>query len=361
MPSTRFLIFWTAMITLGWDCRADDFSTQGRFVARLSTSITLVQDGKPFRDAIDTLAERAGVNVWLDRKVDPTSPVSLGALGPTVSAAFRQLAESRDCVMMPVAGVVLIGRAAWVDATSTTLFSIRTNRQSSALADIDWPKLTTPQMALVRTVGDANAKVSPPLAHDLWPAVRWKNIDRRVAVSLILAQFDLRPASSDSISSLRSQPASATGNVKRRYFGVPKELIEDALRKADRDVEIRTRNGWVDATGSAASHRAATNAMLAKLVPDQPDPMSDDRPFSLKPTKTAAGNLFQTFAQSSNRKLVIEPDAVAACKQVIEFEADNQTIAEMVKQVAQTAGVNARLEADQIVITAKAGAPGTGQ
>ncbi len=58
---------------------------------------------------------------------------------------------------------------------------------------------------------------------------------------------------------------------------------------------------------------------------------------------------------------MIEPDAVAACKQVIKFEADNQTIAEMVKQVAQTAGVNARLEADQIVITAKVDAPETGQ
>ena len=78
---------------------------QDELFARLVAPKYTVVDGKSFRGALNSIAEHAQVNLWLDRLVDPTASVAMGAIGPTPFAAIQKLADSRGCVVMPVANV----------------------------------------------------------------------------------------------------------------------------------------------------------------------------------------------------------------------------------------------------------------
>ncbi len=332
---------------------ADDFSSRDPFFAALTTPMTSIQDGKPFREALLAIADQVELNLWLDRKVDPTAPVAAGPVGPTVSAAIEELAARRNCVVMPVANVMLVGRPQWVDATAASLLSLQVDGNAAAVADISWDMLTTPESALKIAVNDESARVTPPLPHDLWPANHWKQIDRRVAVTLVLAQFDRRPVSSESLSDLASVPASTTGTFSRRYWtGSQSTAIRAAMQKVDRNSRFRVRDDWLEASGGASAHRAAVGAMLAKRnVAAMPDPDHDKRIFSLKPTRSSAENLLRQFAETAGRKCVIHPDAIQACKGIVTIEAKDNTLVQLIEKAAKAAGVVATWQGDTILVT----------
>ena len=78
----------TALVLAATTGRAEDVSPQDPLFARLATPMKSIQDGKPFREALESIADSVELNLWLDRRVDPTAPVTAGPLRPTVSAAI---------------------------------------------------------------------------------------------------------------------------------------------------------------------------------------------------------------------------------------------------------------------------------
>ena len=119
-----WLIF--AIVTFPSVAKSDNFSQRDPFFAKLAAPMTSVVDGKSFRDAIQGIADQAELNLCLDRRVDPTTPVNLGEPAqPTVYAAIEKVAAQRDCVVMPVAGVLLVGREEWVDRTAASFSWLR--------------------------------------------------------------------------------------------------------------------------------------------------------------------------------------------------------------------------------------------
>lgn len=331
---------------------ADDFSPRNPLFARLATPMKSIQNGKPFREALESIAGQVELNLWLDRRVDPTAPVTAGPVTPTVSAAIEKIAAERGCVMMAVRNVVLVGRPAWVDATAATLLSIDDAENRPHTSTVSWEALSTPQEAISAASRATSSEVSPPLPHDLWPAVQWRQIDRRVAIALVLAQFDLRPQAMPSVGTIRCKPATAEGKFSRRYSaGKDNPSIRSAIENADRKAVIRAEAGWLQVTASASAHRAATTAMLAsesKRVKPAADQDTDT--FSLKPTRATAGDLLSSFAKTAGRKCLIDPAAAKACSQMVTIEADNQTLRQLIDRVAEEAGVSANWRQDDIVI-----------
>lgn len=329
---------------------ADDLSHQDRFFAQLAAQMTSIVDGKPFREGLQRIADQAGLNLWLDRGVDPTAPIeAAGPVGPTVYAAITKLAEQRGCVVLPVANVVLVGRPDRVDeAAASILQAVETGKPQPA--DVRWNSLTTPEEALAQAAGVSVAS-STPLPHDLWPATQWNQIDRRVAVTLVLAQFGLRAESTRNLQSLPTVKAVAAGRFKRRYSrGKSDAAVRQALRETDRNSVTRSRKDWLEATASIEAHRAATNAMLTQFAPaGGPDPNKDK--FSLKKLSTTAENALTQLAATARRACVIEPAASERCKTMITVEGVDVTLHSLVEMVAKQAGVKAKWTEEAIVIS----------
>ncbi|MCG8653522.1 MAG: hypothetical protein MI861_27035 [Pirellulales bacterium] len=341
-------------VAMAFPAAADDFSTRDRFFAKLSTSMTSIQDGKPFRDALMSLAAQVELNLWLDRKVDPTIPVSVGPAGPTVSQAIAKIAAQQDCVVMPIANVMLVGRPAWVDATAAALLAAEQQDTPRAVADVRWQKLATPLESLQAATNQSDVRIEPALPHDLWPAVEWKQIDRRVAVVLILSQFERQPRSLRSLARLQSQPMVSSGRVERRYsVGSLSKELRQTMQKVDRGSRFQVDGGWLEASGTMEAHRAAVAALLARQAKQAvPAAGNDQRRFSLKqPLQTSAENALRQLAQTANLKCVILPEAMEACRQRITVKADNNTLKELIEKVAGAAGVTATWKEDHIEIS----------
>jgi hypothetical protein len=266
---------------------------------------------------------------------------------------MEKVAAERDCVMMAVGNVVLVGRPVWVDRTATSLGSIANASGRQDTATVSWDALSTPQEAIAAATGSTSRVVSPPLPHDLWPAVHWRQIDRRIAIALVLAQFDLCAQPSASSRPIRCLAATSEGKFLRRYLAEQADAsVRGAIQRCDPHAAIRATGDWLEVTTTAAAHRAATTMILAEQAKavslDQPE---DTRTFSLNPTRATAGELLRSFAETAGRKCVIDPAAAEACGKMVTIEAENQTLRQLIERVANLAGVAASWQQDDIVIT----------
>jgi len=327
---------------------------QGTFFQRLAAPRSAVVDGQPFRHALESITAASGVNLWLDRCVDPTTPVSAGPLGPTTISVLKKLASSRDCTLMPIAGVVLVGRAEWVDHTAAALAVLELDADREfAVTDVAWADLTTPTEALQIAAG-SEVDLEPPLPHDLWPAVDWRHIDRRVAVTLILAQFDRRPRATGSLARLTTTRDPIRGAIRRRYeLPTGTTVFSEAFSSAGRGTKVLDADREVIATGPIAAHRVAITAWLdaAAESPKGNHADPDQSTYTIQRLETSAANALQQLAALAGRQCHIEPAAAEACRRRIALQGKDLTLRELTQKVAKAAGVTVRWQEDAILVS----------
>lgn len=315
---------------------ADDFTSQDRFFAILASPMNSLVDGKSFRGAIQGIADQTQLNICIDRRVDPTAPVDVGPVGPSVYAAIAKIAASRDCVVMPVAGVLLVGREEWVDATTDTLLALPTTRVRGAAAEVRWEDLTSASDALQQAAG-TKVGLDKPIPYDLWPRTNWKPVSRAVAVSLVLAQFDLKAQSTTSFERLELIPATRKPSSMRRYAKEMEEAVRRAMISVDPKSRVRSSAQWCIATGTAKAHRNAVERILAEAKPDLPDPNQET--FTVKRVETNAFNVLNQLAQTAGRNCVIDDNARKACETIVVLEGTDQTLSQLAKMIARQAGL----------------------
>ncbi|TWU51612.1 hypothetical protein [Rubripirellula reticaptiva] len=360
--------------------RASELSLRDPSAARLAAPMQGIVDGLKRRDALVRLASGADVNLWVCRSVDPSVTIKTGPVGPTTFAAIQQIAKAANCEVQYVAGVVIIGPADWVDAVTIDLVQAanKTARQTPELADIRWPRLSTPTEALAATIfsNENKSKQSPPtnsdttLPHDLWPAAEWKQIDRSVAEALVRHQFFsvelgksvTETTNTNSDNRAPHPKAKMSERFRRRYESPDLASIRRAVMASDPAARIRPADGGLEVHALATAHRIATQAMLATApaidangrAANQPDAAgaTDEPRFSLKST-TSARNALTQLCQAANRTCVIQADAASTCERIITIEAVDQTLKELIDTIANMAGVTATWEAKQIVFRAK--------
>ncbi|TWU60027.1 hypothetical protein Poly51_03010 [Rubripirellula tenax] len=310
-------------------------SIQDPIAARLSAPMTAIVDGLPLRAAIDRLTGPAQVNVCLSRDVDPTTPIQLGPVGPTSFAAIRQVAQSVGCEVDFVAGVVVIGKATWIDGVASRLSALPTaspnagRNKKTDFRDIGWDRLATPTEAIALASGETSTN---ELIHDLWPETRWIRIDRSVAVTLVRSQIEPPPPAA---SLTRSYQSSAPGELRA------------SVESVDSRAKARMVDGNLVVQASPAAHRAAVFQLLGQPPAGRE---SNDAPYSLKST-TSARNALTQLSQAAGRTCVIEPSAADACEAIISIEEKDVTLKVLIERVAILAGVTIQWNDKTVVVT----------
>ena len=316
--------------------QAADLASTDPMLRRLVAPMNSVVDGLAFRDAINSIGDQAGLNVWLDRSVDPTETVSCGPVGPSVYLALQRLADTRNCVVMPVANVVLVGRPQWIAKSVVAIDSVvdpdSPLQDSAATVDIQWDDLTSPSEALDIAAG-SQVSIDPPLPHDLWPSIAWRRVDRRAAVAMIVAQFDRRLRQTANLQNLRTTDGTANDSVSRSYdLDESESLFRRQFLAADSDAKVRRTPGGLQATGSAEAHRKAIDSVLVAMVPQLPDP--DEATFTIKRMRTTAENAFHQLAAMAGRRCEIDASVAQACKSVVSVAGQDLTLRQLIQLVA---------------------------
>ncbi len=336
-----------------------EFRTQSEFVAKLAAPMTIVVDSAPFRVSLDRVAKTAGVNLWLDRTVDPTADVSPGSVGPSVYECFASIAACQDCVVAAADGVVLVGSQSRVDAVLLTLMSRPVTATEPSVL-VGWEDLSTPQEALRQALGPNHDLANHILlAHDLWPATTWSHITRSTAVSLVLAQMNMmlsddgrsiRPIESDVVSI--DFPYQHPGDLAP---------LRDATRLADSRARFRTGpNGAAFVTATPAGHRALRDAIIRSIgsTPTVKQKggvrerlQGDRRQFSLKLLNKPAKDVMNFLAQTAGVSLAIDASAEDAVVRLISLEVTDATLMDLIYTVAKLAKVRVVWADDEIRLT----------
>ncbi len=340
-------------------------------VQRLTADHTGLVDGREFREAVRIAAAPAGeltepINVWIDRKANPNTPVSPGPLGPTRYASLSRIAAAADCVCVPLDNCVLIGRPDWVATMLERFFSLDENRSDKKRVhrqappiDLRWPELTTPSEAMQRLrqrlAGQSLGYREPvSLPHDLWPAVSMNQISPHVMAELITGQF------------LSAEPSA---NPIRRTYGFPRQRRAFAsLAEVDPNAVVETKGVLQTVTASPAAHvwlcrqllgsadpdgdgradegRAAAGGMIERL-------RQDPRTFSMTVRNEPAGRVIETLVASMKVRCQFDASAAPGLKQRVSFTAKDQTLWALLRLIADEASLKIEAAEDSLRISAE--------
>ncbi|MEM6365585.1 MAG: hypothetical protein AAF745_14245 [Planctomycetota bacterium] len=334
---------------------ACDAPISGNSVAENSMDGNSVAGNSPRRKRSQRSPVRRILNVWLDRKVDPASPVSPGSLGPTRYQSLRKIAAEADCVCAPINGCVLIGRPEWVDGVAQQILGDQPASRAIKLSrkiSLAWPDLTTPTEALtmLRDKGVSANLLGGSLPHDLWPAQRWQTIPGGVAATLIASQF---------VTFDRDQTAQRPFQRSYRFPSLASADISDLLAivgNADPSAVINQQDDAVSLVAGAAAHRRLANHCLTAIderrTSEQAEPadtrwldklQQDKRTFSLTVENKPGGAVLVTLISQLGMKCEIDPAANQRLQQRVSFTARDETIWQLVSRVLRQSRTQLRL------------------
>lgn len=301
---------------------------------------------KPLRDALVSIAEAAQINLWLDRRVDPTVPSSSDPAAATVYQTLASVAKSAELTILPVQNVVLVGRAQWVEKTAGVVRSIETTGPRSNFA---WPDLTTPSQAVEIVRGEL-VTTQPALPHDLWPRQSFAQLSPQVADVLITSQFDLMP-SDDAFKTLA--PLTAPPRLSALYpAGKHAAALRAEVAKIDRTSSLREVNSQLMLTGSPAAHRAATDAWLRAAGAETINPIDLDKlRFSLRLENAVAEQVLTQLATTAGRTLVIDPQVAEACKKPVTLAIEDETMRTLTDKISVSLGIQVRWTDTQLLVS----------
>ncbi|MCM2372467.1 hypothetical protein [Aporhodopirellula aestuarii] len=340
-------------------------------------------------------------SIWMDRRVDPTTKVSLTVASTPAAQVMLELLRKDNLAMFPLPGVMLVGRSEWVDTAASQLAVGPTT--SRDLISVRWPTGSTAAevLALILASPDsapgdtditdlATFRLPNPhdhtralevtwLPHDIWPSGKLIHVDRSTAVSLVLAQFDLSLKRGTRLETLMSKTAPADGappisratempsGVQAWTETLPAKPFPLTYPAGDSANEIRKRLAGekprpsIRASGkqltilaTAATHRLAlaTHWIAAPAeTGGKPGATPKSAVFDLKLVNKAAGDVLRQLAAADGKKIRIEANAELGSQKRINLDGSKKTLKELAEIVAASAGLAIQWNGDEVIVS----------
>ncbi|WP_145345944.1 hypothetical protein [Rosistilla ulvae] len=339
---------------------ADDFGDQLKSVCRV------VGTQLPLRVVAQRVRETHGVNIWLDRRVDPTTIVSLSAAAGSLEATLQAIGTKSDLEIGFCDPIVIVApRGKAIDA-ATRILALRARLRSASGAastrlledhDLAWDRLTTPA-EIAQQIGQLwqTSVAAESLPHDLWDRKHLNSIDVVDALVLLAAGFDLSPSYDPQQSLFRFHPIEESVAAALDYPAakVSATMVRE-LRKIDPNVKLARKGGLVRVTGNAAVHHrirhrdgagaAKPNGGLAGIDPRM-------RRFTLRiPGMKPAASILQAVCNASGLALETSDASPDALQTPVGLEVEDQLVTEIIESICVQAGLAVRFDSTTAVVS----------
>jgi len=311
----------------------------------------------PLRDRIGQLARQQGISVFLDRRVDPRTPINLTASNVTMEQLLLQLCEQQELGFCRLGdsfyvGPKLAAQRLMIGSTSSTKAGRKTSTALLKKSASDWPDLTTPKEALNALVAEAGLELENAdlLPHDLMPSGNMPpmTLDRRLR--LLLIQFDLDYELNRNARTLvlkRASDLPTTGSV--RFSDVDLSLAEYQEIKAKAGGSRMRRNkNSVTVTGPVEELVMVRDFIVKSFKPAEP--ADGDQQFTLKVTSrrsailAAIGKQLHMPVDTS----LADPDTMA---EVVSLSVANASLQELLDQIVADSGATCVVSDGKIVVS----------
>jgi hypothetical protein len=322
----------------GSACRAQSqAAVTQQLEQRLSARVSVAWQGQELATALERLAGVQGLPLWIDRRVDPSTPVELTVTDQPLGDTINALAASHNWAVAPYFGVFYFGpretaaelltlSALARQSIAKTPLGRELGAERPAAARSRWlkaepwsaPRLSEPRELVVQIARAAGAAVVDEqlIPHDLWPARElpaMAPLDRAV---LLLSGFDLTCQVSADGKKLQIVPIQRPVQVSHTYTvgRARKSAVDVALAGMTAAKVERTGQGMT-LTSRVEDHLRLQAAIRGDRPKDSPRKAPRaSRPskpagqrFTLKIENQPAGRVIDQLARQL--QLVVEWDA----------------------------------------------------
>jgi len=199
-----------------------------RAAQQLAKSVSITWQEVPLGTALDRLAETQSLAIWRDRRVDPSTPITLSVADQPLAEVFAAIKQQAGVAATPYAGVIYVGPQQTADELATLAALARLTLENAPAASrakwlkpqaLNYPRLSEPRRLLTELASSVDAQIQneQSIPHDLWPAAKLPSmaaIDRAV---LWLAGFDLTCRLSQDGSQLEIVPIDRPIAIAKQY------------------------------------------------------------------------------------------------------------------------------------------------
>jgi hypothetical protein len=313
---------WCALVAIAVSSFASTCSAQMRSHAeqqlahRLDARISLTWQGQQVASGLERLAGAQDITMWIDRRVDPTTPIDLTVSDQSLREALAIIGNSHAWAATPYHGVLYFGPQQTAAELATLsalarqeLAGVSAERRSRWLKAEPWSvaRLSQPRELLGELARSAGARVIDDqlVPHDLLPGRSLPAISVLDRVVLLLASFDLACDISADGGQLRVVPMERPVHVTRSYTisrarspAVEAILNELPLAKVERTGPRITLSARLeDHERLQSAIRGESGEPVARPARQQPSATHGPQRFTLKIENQPVGRVIDQLAQ----------------------------------------------------------------
>ena len=198
-----FLITLVLQSTVAGRTRDELFGRESTdFWASLDNRVSLLRRKVPLRDAVQRFADANRLSVFVDRRLDPSSPVDMIAEHKTVREVLDEFAAANGWAVSYFPPVVYLGPPETTTELATSRYrqyqivqKLPPQRRRVLTTEFPraWKRLTEPRKLVSQWATQHRLAITgtEQIPHDLWDAFQLPKTDVLSALSIVLAGFDL--------------------------------------------------------------------------------------------------------------------------------------------------------------------------
>ncbi len=150
----------------------------------------------PLAPSVNRLADAFSTPLWIDRRIDPSTPITLTADEGTLASMLDRFAAASEAKAATLDRVVYLGPAKSAAALPWLAEQWRRSppRGMKRRSETTWPRLTTPRSLAEALAAEAGCQLAnaDAIPHDLWPAGGTPRLMVGDRLTLVLLGFDRR-------------------------------------------------------------------------------------------------------------------------------------------------------------------------
>jgi hypothetical protein len=175
---------------------------QVRYGSRALKTATIHWQDVPLRDAVGRIRRLFDEEVFVDRRLDPNTRITLDATATGAGQAVAEIAAKHGWGSSRVGDVTYLGptnaarylsRAVSARNADVAKLPPRERREFEPERKLDWPRLAEPRELVAKVIESANWRVESAelIPHDLWATGQLSDLTLTERLTLLLIGFDL--------------------------------------------------------------------------------------------------------------------------------------------------------------------------
>jgi hypothetical protein len=333
------------------------------FQQALAQNLGVAWAGIPLRSALESLAERQGIAIVLDRRVDPDQPLEFEARDQALAAILRQLAARLKMGVAIVDSTVYLGppetakrlaTVAIINHEAGQKLPAEARRRLASLPEVATEALATPRELVEEWGRQTGVQLQglEQIPHDLWPSLKLPKQSAAARAALFLAGFDLSlefTAKGEArIVPLPERPLltrTYPGGVspRQRMTQLEKEFPEAAVEARGENLIVAAR--WED------------HELMAKFVRgeriERPVARPGSERYSLKVERQTVSAIARTIAARAGKELVVDPGAEAKTAERVSFTVTEVTLDDLLHTLLDPVDLTFKVTERQLLISPK--------